>query len=294
MDGVYGSLATVLRLSNDRLAWSDNRGTKITDVNADLLYKRLWFEEPVTARLDHLTQVAAACAALPADLLDAVNSRRALAARQLAAKAGHTAVAVRLTPLWRMVVGHGEDTVHETSLTMSPTYGVPIIPGSALKGVAASQARAEQREPWSTDLTRIFGTPRPRRGQSDDGAGDPAPPAAAVEADPHAEAAQGSVTVLDALPITPPAVVVDVLTPHVQPYYKLDANGVPSQPPAEYHNPVPVRFLAVQDTPFLAWLVGPAADVTRFAELLVAGADDLGIGGKTAAGYGYCTVAVEP
>jgi CRISPR/Cas system CMR subunit Cmr6 (Cas7 group RAMP superfamily) len=180
---------------------------------------------------------------------------------------------VRLTPRWRLVVGHGEDSAHETSLTMSPTYGVPTVPGSALKGVAASQARCLHGKRLPPEVVRLFGTPRPE-----------------VDAD----AARGSVAVLDALPVEKPQVVVDVLTPHVKPYYDKDSAGRPKEPPAEYHSPVPVHFLAVAGGTFQAWLIGPPADVQRFAELLHDGADDLGVGGKTAAGYGYCKVEVQP
>jgi CRISPR-associated protein Cmr6 len=86
-------------------------------------------------------------------------------------------------------------------------------------------------------------------------------------------------------------VVIDVLTPHVKPYYD-DANSARpiTHPPAEYHNPVPVRFLAVEQTPFHAILTGPRIDVDAVFELLRVAADEWGLGGKTAAGYGYCTV----
>jgi len=283
MTTVYGSLACVLevrqvqvepRVRKDRLQWrGGDGGRSMTGVNADLLMKRLWVGDSVDGEVDHLATVAAACADLPAGLLNGLDARRRAAAQRLAHRSGATATSLLLTPMWRVVVGHGEDTAHETSLTMSPTYGFPILPGSALKGVAASQARAAHDEKLPDEVVRLFGTPRP-----------------GVDAD----AAQGSVVVLDALPVQPPRVVVDVLTPHVKPYYDQDPPGVPKEPPAEYHNPVPVRFLAVGRTPFRTWLLGRPKDVERFAELLKAGLDDLGIGGKTAAGYGYCKAEVEP
>jgi len=288
MATVYGSLACVLevrqvqvepRVRKDRLQWrGGDGGRSMTGVNADLLMKRLWVGKSDDGKsddgkVDHLTKVAAACADLPAGFLSGLHERRCAAAQQLAGRSGATATSVLLTPMWRVVVGHGEDTAHETSLTMSPTYGFPILPGSALKGVAASWARAVHGDELPAEVVRLFGTPRP-----------------GVDAD----AAQGSVAVLDALPVQPPRVVVDVLTPHVKPYYDQDPPGVPKEPPAEYHNPVPVRFLAVGQTPFRSWLLGPSEDVERFAELLKAGLDDLGIGGKTAAGYGYCKAEVEP
>ena len=37
----------------------------------------------------------------------------------------------------RLAIGLGDDGVLETSITLHHTYGVPIIPGSAIKGLAA-------------------------------------------------------------------------------------------------------------------------------------------------------------
>jgi CRISPR/Cas system CMR subunit Cmr6 (Cas7 group RAMP superfamily) len=281
MADVHGALAKVIevrkvrlapKVQKDRLRWrSGDPARAMTGINADLLMKRLWIGESDDATVHHLTVVAQACA-VPAGLLARLDERRRAAALALARRAGYTARALTLTPHWRLVVGHGEDTAHETSLTMSPTYGVPIIPGSALKGLAASQAQATHGQPLPAGVARLFGTPRP--GDSTD-------------------AAQGTVAVLDALPVAQPKVVVDVLTPHVKPYYDLDASKTPTQPPAEYHNPVPVRFLAVAGTPFRTWLIGPPGDVKALAALLCTGLDELGIGGKTAAGYGYCHATEE-
>ncbi|HMN29142.1 MAG TPA: type III-B CRISPR module RAMP protein Cmr6, partial [Caldilineaceae bacterium] len=41
----------------------------------------------------------------------------------------------------RMVIGLGDESVIETAITLHHTYGVPMIPGSALKGLAAHYAR---------------------------------------------------------------------------------------------------------------------------------------------------------
>jgi CRISPR-associated protein Cmr6 len=283
MVSAYGALTEVLRIREggrnepDEVAWKPGlaglAGRSFGAINADLLMKRLWIDDSDTATVDHLSKVAAACRDLPTGLLEGLHTRRAAAARHLSSRSGRAARSVLLTPQWRVVVGHGEDTAHETSLTMSPTYGFPIFPGSALKGVAASQARSGYGEVLPDAVARLFGTPRPGI---------------------DAEAAQGAVVVLDALPVTPPEMVVDVLTPHVKPYYDKDTDGEPKQWPAEYHNPVPVRFLAVERTPFLAWLIGQPDDIEQLGELLCDGVDDLGLGGKTAAGYGYCKAVMQP
>src|SRR5205085_10984928 len=48
----------------------------------------------------------------------------------------------------RMIVGLGSESVLETSITLHHTYGVPYIPGSALKGLAANYTRQRLGEHW--------------------------------------------------------------------------------------------------------------------------------------------------
>jgi CRISPR-associated protein Cmr6 len=252
-----------------------------TPINPALLLKRLWVEgtaDEITndVQTAQLAAVAQACAQTPPELLTAIHHRRRAAVTGIAARHGTGARTLRalvIRPMWRVVVGHGEESAQETSMTLSPTYGLPVVPGSALKGVAAAQAANVLS---SSDLVRLFGGPRPGTDRDTEAGG------------------RGSVVVLDALPVRPPTVVVDVLTPHVKPYYDEAAStGTPRTPPAEYHNPVPVRFLAVEATPFRTLVAGPERDVALFTDLLTTALDELGVGAKTAAGYGYCTLTVE-
>lgn len=48
----------------------------------------------------------------------------------------------------RMVVGLGSESVLETSICLHRTYGVPYIPGGALKGLAASYAHQRLDGEW--------------------------------------------------------------------------------------------------------------------------------------------------
>ncbi|MGV9366610.1 type III-B CRISPR module RAMP protein Cmr6 [Amycolatopsis sp. NPDC003731] len=254
-----------------------------TQPNAYLLWSRLWcglsdngtVSDDTERQLQHSQAVAAAARAVPARLLEAIAARRRAAAAALAAHDPQlVSVEVQLVPQWRVVVGHGENTVHETGLSWSPTYGVPMWPGSGLKGAAAAQV--PRRWPNRTGLVeQLFGSPRPGR---------------------TGDATQGTVTILDALPAGSPHVVLDVLTPHGGGYYReVNSGATVVTPPAEYHNPVPVHFLAVERTPFHTLLIGRATAVQATVALLRDAAEDWGIGAKTAAGYGYCTVTVvEP
>jgi CRISPR-associated protein Cmr6 len=247
-------------------------------INPGLMLNRAWFgtvdhdvliDDPA-AQTEHLRRVATAIENLPPDLLTALHARRRAAVAALTTSTGTDAVFLTITPMWRVVVGHGEHTIHESGLSLSGPYGVPCWPGSALKGIAAAHARAAGMDPAA--LANLFGAPR--------------------EDDRDSEPRAASVTMLDALPTAPPAMVVDVLTPHVKPYY--DQVNIPDHAvdiaPAEYHSPVPVRFLAVGATTFGTALIGPREAIHDYRRLLTAAFDTLGIGGKTAAGYGYATV----
>jgi len=43
-----------------------------------------------------------------------------------------------LTLSWRLVVGLGAASVYETSMTLHHIYGIPYLPGSAIKGITRS------------------------------------------------------------------------------------------------------------------------------------------------------------
>lgn len=211
----------------------------------------------------------------------------------------------RLVAEWRIAVGLGlEYGPWETGLALHGTYGFPVLPGSALKGVAAAAARetaepaegspadttqgtARREEPSGPELIRtVFGTPRPD--------------------DQHVGAQQGSVRFLDALP-DPKNVYVheDVITPHQKSYYQrtpgarpdglgvADGSGAALVPPAEHHQPEPAPFLSVSGS-FRIDLLGRNEAHTRYAiDCLRHAGEHLGIGGRTTAGYGYFCICEE-
>lgn len=53
------------------------------------------------------------------------------------------ATPVTLTPEWRFVVGLGDKTALEVGFTFHRIYGFPVIPGSALKGLARAAALSQ-------------------------------------------------------------------------------------------------------------------------------------------------------
>ena len=185
----------------------------------------------------------------------------------------------QLTTVSRLVVGLGSENVLETGLRLHHTYGVPIIPGSALKGLASHYCHdvwGQRHDEAAPEGNRLFQRGGAHHsllfGTTDDG---------------------GVITFDDAL-ITPGALNdgalrLDVMTPH---YPKWQTNEAP---PTDFDSPVPVSFLSVSGV-FeirLSWS-GPAGTPSDQAEAWTALAMKLlrealaewGVGGKTSSGYG--------
>ncbi len=171
----------------------------------------------------------------------------------------------------RMAVGLGADGVLETSITLHRTYGVPYIPGSALKGLALRYAwnRLEKSGgEWTKEHTQIlFGC------------------------DEKGKEAAGYVTFFDALyvpntghkvngisyPLRP-----DVMTVHHADYYQ---DG--TKPPADWDDPTPVSFISATGEYLLAVAAPDALEWREIAlTILEKALADEGIGAKTSSGYG--------
>ena len=161
---------------------------------------------------------------------------------------------------WRLIVGLGSDHVQETNMTLHHIYGIPYIPGSALKGVLRHwwlQEDFDNKEDKALkdeNFLALFGGPKLR----------------------------GKVQFLDAYPNSNVRFATDIMNPHYSNYY----GG--TKPPTDSQNPVPINFLTVEQTAFrFAFL---AEDQRLLDKLKIRFEDALelkGIGAKTAVGYGY-------
>jgi len=266
--------------------------------NALIMLNRIAFFDYRTQKLDDdgqrtlLRWAARQDLGQDAALVAAVADRRERALVQLR-RQGHHVERIRAEPEWRLAVGLGNKAnAHEIGLSLNGTYGWPAIPGTSLKGLAASWAVDSRAA--GADVRRVLGSPRLDL---------PAPQASATGPASEEEnvgvpgAARGTVCFLDAIPAgVPVTVTLDVLTPHVKPYYDTAASesGKPPVPPAEYHNPVPVNFLTVSGA-FAVDLHGrDRADVELAAGWLRRAGEEFGAGGKTAAGYGYLAMTAAP
>lgn len=186
----------------------------------------------------------------------------------------------------RLLLGHGEPSAAEVGLKVHHTWGVPVIPGSALKGLLHHY------------LTITYDDDHNFKGVTWDGSRITKGPGKAIHAlfggpeatgdGPTDKAAAGFVTFHDALykPGSAPEnqpYAADVLTVHQKSYN--DSKG--DKPPNDYDSPTPIGFLTVRPkVQFLVALSGPE----KFVELAFQKLDDAlkewGIGGKTSAGYG--------
>jgi CRISPR-associated protein Cmr6 len=171
----------------------------------------------------------------------------------------------------RMIIGLGVSNVLETGLTLNPVYGTPLIPGSALKGLAAHYCSKvwgglcdDFKKPAGKHYHLLFG-------DTEDA---------------------GFITFYDAW-ITPSSLshslVRDVITPHHGDYYmpKKDRSV-----PTDFDAPVPVTFLAVKgEFEIRVKCDGGNKDWERLViELLKQALENWGVGGKTNSGYGIGTL----
>jgi CRISPR-associated protein Cmr6 len=187
----------------------------------------------------------------------------------------------------RLVVGLGEESVLETGITLDHTYGVPIIPATALKGLASHycdrvwgktnvefqrevEDKSQEKECKRSGqyYATLFGT-------SED---------------------SGHITFHDAW-ITPESLkpptqglVLDVMTPHHTDYYMPEDRAQP-KPPSDYDSPTPISFLSVAGSFHIAVSCDVADENGKKWELLAMtmltqALSSWGVGGKTNAGYG--------
>lgn len=168
----------------------------------------------------------------------------------------------------RIIVGLGAESVLETSIRLHRIYGFPIIPGSALKGLARSYAEmVEGKKEGDCIFDAVFGKVTP-------------------------SASAGKVIFFDAIPVNPAKLKLelDVMNPHYSDYYmkkKFDRSER-QIPPADYLSPVPIFFLTIASgSEFLFAIASKEADLAQRAEdWLKKGLMTMGIGAKTTSGYG--------
>lgn len=162
-----------------------------------------------------------------------------------------------------MVSGLGRSHPVENGFAWHHILGVPYLPGSSIKGLVRSYAIT-----WlgikDQDINRIFG---------------PSPISSRHQV--------GSVIFLDAIPTMSVRLKAEVMTPHYAPYY----TGANPEPPGDWHSPIPIPFLAVDEGQEFLFGVLPRSqnhemDCRQASEWLSEALDVMGAGAKTSSGYG--------
>ncbi len=176
----------------------------------------------------------------------------------------------------KMAVGLGAEGVLENSLAIHRTWGMPYIPGSALKGLAASFAHQHLGAAWHRDgelYNLVFG-------KTDDA---------------------GFITFYDALfvsgsgkPIGKQPFAAQTLTPHHKDYYQAKPDKVQSAP-ADWDDPMPIPFLAATGKYLIAISVEEGGENLRTAawQVLIRALEHEGIGAKTSSGFGRLKISEE-
>ena len=162
-----------------------------------------------------------------------------------------------------LAIGLGNTSPLEVGLTIHHTHGTPYLPGSAIKGLLRRAADAHQLTQAAKDI--LFGS----------------------------SAAAAHITYWDAMlePSSTQPFQTDVITVHHPQYYQ--GSGYPT----DFDDPNPVTFLSVRpNATFRIALSSASANSSQWlrlaAELLKYALENIGLGGKTNAGYGYFNVTL--
>lgn len=194
---------------------------------------------------------------------------------------------------WLMAIGLGNSHPLENGLLWHPTLGVPYFQGSTVKGLAKALM-----EKWGADpqlIKRWFGSvnlaSKEKTAIFNDTFGMPLTEELTKQLD---EQSIGAFIFLDAVPVQPVMLKQAIMTPHYGDWYqKGDTNPLDKNvQPGDWHSPVPVSFLAVEKA-VIQFGVMPrlGANVTddeleQISNVITMALEHLGIGAKTATGYG--------
>ncbi|ABR31506.1 CRISPR-associated protein Cmr6 [Thermosipho melanesiensis] len=149
------------------------------------------------------------------------------------------------------LIGAGIPSIDEIGFYWLRNYGIPVIPGTSIKGCFKSCLLDVLKD----YLEEIFGT----------------------------EDKMGKVIFLDAIPLGEICLGIDFQTPHFQKYY------IDNKPPNDVYNPVPLSFLHVSKGRFRLDILidkdeGNIADkIKNHIKIFL---EEYGVGAKTSMGYG--------
>jgi CRISPR type III-B/RAMP module RAMP protein Cmr6 len=201
----------------------------------------------------------------------------------------------------RLLVNLAGGVIENAGIALDRCFGLPFIPGSAVKGIARAQALWEIHAVQGEDQARLlrlamllFGYgANDIKSKGDFSWAGGAAAASRVADEIGSQDYKGCACFLPAYPTTPPELVVDMVNPHYPKYY----SGKPG-PATDDESPIPNYFPAVEAGSSFGFAVLlnriPKGDGVTAGDLLNQARQWLeravtrkGVGAKTAAGYGW-------
>lgn len=182
---------------------------------------------------------------------------------------------------WHFITGMGNPHPVENGLSWHPTLGVPYLSGAAVKGIVRNwleiwEPQAEEKA-QKEKLLDWFGSTSKDPSEKD------------------YEAITGKLIFFDAFPIEPVLMSIDIMTPHMGKWYEKgneikNSAKEPEKLPADWHDPVPIPYLAVKQARFLFSIAPRNAncniEIDTVMQALENALNFIGAGAKTAVGYG--------
>jgi CRISPR-associated protein Cmr6 len=183
----------------------------------------------------------------------------------------------------RMAIGLGIPNQSENGITLDQTHGMPLIPGSTIKGITQDYILSIDPD---KKKYRCFSVMFGKDSSDDDN-----------------DERKGSVIFFDAiLDSQAPPFDIDIMNPHFGEYY----SGSGSVPPADYLKPNPIFFLTIKEGTKFYFSVAAKNVVIRdtddfnyvlykqtandlalsAAQIMQNALSELGVGAKTRTGYG--------
>jgi CRISPR-associated protein Cmr6 len=246
--------------------------TRRTDTHAGLWLDKYLREQTTDTSSEDQKKAKAELLGQVAELAMPLGYAEAFELREVSVgSSGSTARIGRAHALGRTVVGLGQKGPSEVGITLEHTWGVPVLPGSSLKGVAAAAAHLLfGGKDWEKRALDANGASIDREWTSFDWLFGTTEVRGAVEFHDAWWIPDEKKRPLD----------LDVMTVHHPDYY-----AGKDVPPADTDSPNPVAFLTTSGD-FRVMLSGDSAWVDAAWQLLEVGLAELGIGAKSNAGYG--------
>ena len=186
-------------------------------------------------------------------IISAIKERENQAILQLK-ESGYDSENISLTCSWRLIIGLGASHPQETSMTLHHIYGIPYIPGSAIKGVTRHWGVLK----FAEELSKIDGRSFEKTVEEVSKALEEGKILKGLKVDNLAfdelieifgtQIQQGKVIFFDAYPTGDIKLTIDIMNPHYPKYYSGEL------PPTDWQNPVPIKFLTIENTEFKFYL----------------------------------------